>query len=348
MKKKLLITFDYELFLGRRSGSVKNCLIQPTYELLEVLNRHKIKAIFFVDLTYLSQLNSIKNSRKLAMSDFKEIETQLRKIQDTGHKIYWHIHPHWLDAIYLPKINQWDLSSKKRFAISNLTQNEISYVFQQSYEILKEFKLNEQAVGFRAGGLYVQPFSKLKPFFKKYNIHYDFSVLQGAKSSDGKGQFSFDYSDCPKLPVYRFSNDVNKIDENGPFTEVSMKQIELKNGYKIVNGLLYRLMKKHSHHIIIGDGKSSGNVINKPATRWKNYFRVFETVSIEMINPVRARLYMKELKKNNFIHFISHPKLFSPYCIKQFDLFLKKAKRNFIIETDFKKIIEHQSRSNGE
>ena len=341
MKKKLLITFDYELFLGRRSGSVSNCLILPTYELLDVLNKYNIKAIFFVDLTYLSQLKRIKKSNKSAMSDFKKIETQLRKIQDTGHKIYWHIHPHWLDAIYLPEINQWDLSSKERFAISNLNQNQISYIFQQSFEILKEFKLNEQAVGFRAGGLYVQPFSKLKPFFKKYNIHYDFSVLQGAKSSDGQGRFSFDYSDCPKLPVYSFSNDVNKTDENGPFTEVSMKQIELKNGYKIANGLFYRLTKKHSQHIIIGDGKSSGNVINKPANSRKNYFRVFETVSIEMINPVRARLYMKELKKNNFIHFISHPKLFSPYSIKQFDFFLKKVIKNFTIETDLKKIIEH-------
>ena len=347
MKKKLLITFDYELFLGRRSGSVKNCLILPTSKVLEVLNRHKIKAIFFVDLTYLSQLNSIKNSRKLAMSDFKEIETQLSVIQDTGHKIYWHIHPHWLDAIYLPKINQWDLSSKKRFTISNLTQNETNYIFQKSFEILKEFNLNEQAVGFRAGGLYVQPFFKLKPFFKKYNIHYDFSVLQGAKSSDSKGRFSFDYSDCPKIPVYHFSNDVNKIDENGPFTEVSMKQIELKNGYKIANGLFYRLMKKRSHHIIFGDGNSSGNIINKPENRRKNYFRAFETASIEMINPVRTRLYMKELKKNNFIHFISHPKLFNPYSIKQFDIFLKKVIKNFTIETDLNKIIENQSRSNG-
>ena len=348
MKKKLLITFDYELFLGRRSGSVSNCLILPTYELLDVLNKYKIKAIFFVDLTYLSQLKRIKKSNKSAMSDFKKIENQLRKIQNSGHKIYWHIHPHWLDAVYLPEINQWDVSNKERFAINNLTQNEISYIFQQSFEILKEFKLNEEAVGFRAGGLYVQPFSKLKPFFEKYNIHYDFSVLQGARSSDGQGRFSFDYSDCPKLPVYRFTNDVIKSDKNGLFTEISMKQIELKNGYKIVNGLLYRLMKKHSHHIIYGDGNSSGNIINKPSKRWKNYFKVSETVSIEMINPVRARLYMKELTKNNFIHFISHPKLFSPYCIKQFDIFLKKVKRKFIIETDIKKIIEHQSRFNGQ
>ena len=100
--------------------------------------------------------------------------------------------------------------------------------------------------------------------------------------------------------------------------------------------------------MIFGDGNSSGNIINKPSNRWKNYFSVSETVSIEMINPVRARLYMKELKRKNFIHFISHPKLFSPYCIKQFDLFLKKAKRKFIIETDFKKIIEHQSLINGQ
>ena len=72
----------------------------------------------------------------------------------------------------MPEINQWDVSNKERFAINNLTKNEISYIFQESFEILKDFKLSKEAVGFRAGGLYVQPFSKLKPFFEKYNIHY--------------------------------------------------------------------------------------------------------------------------------------------------------------------------------
>ena len=352
MTKDILITFDYELFLGFRSGSVQNCLLEPTSKILRVLQDNNCKAIFFVDLTYLNQLKIVSSDYTQALIDYNLLIEQLKTIAKLGHFIHYHIHPHWLDAIYLPKENEWDLSNKDCFALSNLEEGEVSQIFEDSYNILQnDIGLNiskHNPVGFRAGGLYIQPFNTLQEVFKKYFIAYDFSVLQGAKSSDSQGRFSFDYSVCPKLPVYRFSNDVNKIDENGPFTEVLLKQVELKNGYKIANGLFYRLMKKHSQHIIIGDGKSSGNVINKPVNGRKKYFKALETISIEMINPVRASLYMKELKMNNFIHFISHPKLFSPYCIKQFDLFLKKAKRNFIIETDFKKIIEHQSRSNGE
>ena len=36
-KKNLLITFDYELFLGRRSGRPLDCILQPTQLLLDKL-----------------------------------------------------------------------------------------------------------------------------------------------------------------------------------------------------------------------------------------------------------------------------------------------------------------------
>lgn len=53
MKKNAIITFDYEVFLGRNTGSVFNSVIRPTEEILKVLNRNKAKAIFFVDTTWL-------------------------------------------------------------------------------------------------------------------------------------------------------------------------------------------------------------------------------------------------------------------------------------------------------
>ena len=36
-KKDLCLTFDYELCLGKSSGTVDNCLIKPTYELAEII-----------------------------------------------------------------------------------------------------------------------------------------------------------------------------------------------------------------------------------------------------------------------------------------------------------------------
>ena len=51
-KKLLLFTFDYELFLGDKSGSVQDCLITPTDHLISLLNKYEFKAYFFVDTVY--------------------------------------------------------------------------------------------------------------------------------------------------------------------------------------------------------------------------------------------------------------------------------------------------------
>ncbi len=52
-KRNLLITFDYELFLGSRSGRPEGCVLQPTELLEKVLTPFKAKGVFFVDTTYL-------------------------------------------------------------------------------------------------------------------------------------------------------------------------------------------------------------------------------------------------------------------------------------------------------
>tara|TARA_B110001450_G_C17195394_1_gene309090 strand:+ start:197 stop:397 length:201 start_codon:yes stop_codon:yes gene_type:complete len=66
--------------LGERSGTVNNCLIKPTKAIQELLNRHKCKGYFFVDLTYLVKLNDIKNKYNLAYVDFKNIKNQLQEL----------------------------------------------------------------------------------------------------------------------------------------------------------------------------------------------------------------------------------------------------------------------------
>ena len=57
-EKHLLFTFDYELFLGERSGNVLDSVINPTQDILNLLEEYNIKAIFFVD-------TSIKRFMKL-------------------------------------------------------------------------------------------------------------------------------------------------------------------------------------------------------------------------------------------------------------------------------------------
>src|SRR4051812_20450394 len=97
--RNVLFTFDYELFLGLRSGTVEKCLLQPTDHILRILQKYKIEnAVFFVDTVYLYKLSRTKTES--CQSQFSRIKTQLQSAVNQGHILFPHIHPHWLDAVF--------------------------------------------------------------------------------------------------------------------------------------------------------------------------------------------------------------------------------------------------------
>ena len=67
--KQILLTFDFELFLGSRSGTVDNCLIKPTQELMKVLVPNNLSAIFFVDTLYLHRLKKESEQNQNAKTE---------------------------------------------------------------------------------------------------------------------------------------------------------------------------------------------------------------------------------------------------------------------------------------
>src|SRR4051812_11803887 len=98
MQKKLLLTFDYELFLGVQSGKVDDCLIKPTNLLLSIMEEAKVKSIFFVDSVYLMRLKKQAETVEECQVDYEKITKQIRELIKKGHYVFPHIHPHWLDA----------------------------------------------------------------------------------------------------------------------------------------------------------------------------------------------------------------------------------------------------------
>ena len=41
--KKIILTIDYEVFLGKETGSVKDCMIEPTKRLASILEKNGSK-----------------------------------------------------------------------------------------------------------------------------------------------------------------------------------------------------------------------------------------------------------------------------------------------------------------
>ena len=329
-KKKLLLTFDYELFLGSRSGTVDNCIIIPTQKILEMLKFHKIKGgIFFVDTTYLITLRN--NPNENCRRDFKKIEEQIKEIKGLGHYVFPHLHPHWLDAVYLPEINQWDLSNLKKYSFSNVSLQEQKAIFSDSIQLLEEIIGPQSEWGYRAGGWCIQPFEMFKPFFEQYNILYDFSVLKGYSCVSDYQNFNF--TKASDKIYYRFNSDILKEEANGKFIEIPISNIKRNSITRLLNKIFIKILYKKGI-TNYGDGLSTNAASIKESMAGG-----YEMASIELLTLVNITDYIKKFQSKEILHFISHPKMLNLHNLTCLDVFLKKALSKYEITSDFKKMI---------
>ncbi|MCB0428580.1 MAG: hypothetical protein KDD54_00585 [Flavobacteriales bacterium] len=293
------------------------------------------KAIFFVDTIYLVRLREISTSYPKAMKDWQSISEQLQDMRARGHRIYYHFHPHWIQAAYLPDINMWDASNHGRFTFDRLTDEEKEYVVAASESVLKEILgKTHVANGYRAGGLYLQPFRGIKPYLDRLDVTYDFSVLREFESK--ADHYGFRYDHPPLKPMYTFEADEQLEDASGGFVEVPLDALHAGIGWKLLNSLWYRTVQKMMDNQRFGDGTSSGNVIRPISSSGRYTLR--ETYSIELMNHVKSVLYLKRARESKLLHFISHPKLISEQNIKAFHSFAAMLRKRCDVVTDLEYI----------
>jgi hypothetical protein len=336
-KKNILFTFDYELFLGKKSGSVKNCMIKPTIEVIKVLERYGLKGIFFVDCTYLVELKKVAQKNKLALLDFQAISNQLKDLIKRQHSIYPHIHPHWLDANYNVTSNEWTLEDVKNYRFHALSPELRKTTFKNAFDCLheiiqvdgKDYHMN----AYRAGGWSIQPFKDFMPEFDEHGIIADFSVLGGSAKKTNALEYDFTNIATNDKP-YKFSINPNIKDNEGLFYEYPISSISLRKNsfqFKILNRLLWRLPVGQN----FGDGVG---VQFKSQIAPTEYDLTKEMVSIELLNILKLKYYKRFLLKEDYMQFISHPKMISEHNLKSLDRFLKFATSNYKINNNWMKI----------
>lgn len=344
--KQVLITFDYELFLGNRSGSVANCLINPTNQVLDVIEQHGCRAIFFVDTTYLLTLK--KNFQIAACKqDFETVMDHITEIASRGHEIFPHLHPHWLDANYLSDTNEWQLINTDKYRFYHISEAERSEIFDQSIELLQQCvaKVNPSYLvdSYRAGGWCIQPFNAFLPYFIKHNIKFDFSVLGGFYLFSN-AQY-FDFSKAPQKTIYQFENDITTEQNNGRFTEFNISSIYIPQSIKLLEKLFLKLYYKitNDHSFSRGEGqiavKIDKNLVTPQQQGHDILDSAWERIAIELMSIIKQGEYKKYLNTNEYMHFISHPKMLTRHNIKMFDKFLKFASEKYNLETDFRKMV---------
>lgn len=206
----IVISFDYELFMGQNYVSEEEVLIAPTYKLSKMLQSIGVSATFFADVLCPMRY------RELGLSQFPDsFDRQLQDLYHYGHDVQLHIHPHWLKATQVGNNVTFD---RKYYRIHNwMKENGDTKPIQELIHKGKEYILevmgsvsDYKCIAFRAGGYCLQPESIIAPLLFSEGIRIDSSVCYGqAYNSDG---MAYDYKNLPRKPNFFFNEKIGLRD----------------------------------------------------------------------------------------------------------------------------------------
>jgi len=323
--KKVILTFDYELFF-KESGSVEKSILEPTNKIIDALDKVGGYATFFIDTIFLKRLQTENEKTK---SEYNQIKKQLQSLVQRGHRIELHLHPHWFDAIYNKAYNNWHFLNYERYTIHSLEDDKIDLVFNEGIELLNsianEVDKSYKVKAYRAGGWCVEPFDRLYNAFENNNILIDSSIIPKLAINNGVHKVRFDWIESSD--IYHFSKDIRESDIQGKFLEVP---VSIYNA-SIIDKFVWLIMKflRKSDAVIFGDGEGIAiserkSIFNKLIILLRQ--RIVQNYSLDgfiYIDGLGRRL---QREKSDMIVIVSHPKLLSQSSIN----FILQSKKWFI------------------
>lgn len=320
----IFFTYDYEIYFGENHGTVENCIIRPTNELIRISNTHNVKFVFFVDSGFIIKLDEYRKRFPILEKDYIAITQQIKYLSETGHDIQLHIHSHWEDCSF--DGNKW-LINTKRYKLSDFSDAEISDIVYRYKKVLEDIT-STNINAFRAGGWCIQPFIKFKNAFIKHGIKIDSSVFRNGKFNSA--EYSYDFTNAPDKDIYTFEDDVIIEQAGGHFTELPISAI--KNS-PLFFWRLFLLGRKNPYlHKPLGDGKAmpAPGYRKKLLTRYTNNPVSVDGFNAHLLQKALNKL-IKQKRKNLVI--IGHPKALSRYSIQKIEEFINMNKSQHLFKT---------------
>ena len=276
-------------------------------------------------------------------SDYDMIVDQLSTIIESGHFIYPHIHPNWSYANYNEEIKQWNLNELSNYSFRLVSNNIKVELLEHSFAFIKKMQnkcnVNYEIDSFIAGGFCMQPFSDFKELFEKFGIKNDFSILKSFSMEVEK--FYYNFENVSNRPIYYFDSEIEKSVTNGKFKKYSITYVNNSNSKKTISQILNRIFIFFGNRAK-GDGvsaeKTEESVIADASFNFSLKKNLKEMVSIDYLNQIKVKEYENYLKSNNFIHFISHPKMLSEHSLMNFSKYLHHLTNKYKVETDYRKM----------
>ena len=320
---KILLTLDYELFLGERTGSVDECLIHPMEKIIKVLDKHSVKAVLFVDAAYLLRLSQVKEKCEPLQEDYSKLTKHIQHLASAGHEIQFHFHPQWLYSTYDRLQGRWYIDSE-HYKLSDMDANFARQAFADAKALLDEI-VGKPTFAFRAGGYSLNSFIGYSQLLQDTGILIDSSVCNRRKC---EGNFqAYDYRKVPHLSAYRFSDDVQREEKNGKLLEVPIAFTRPMSSLRY----LYKKRQYAKHRISckqMGDGVSFDGSMSWGAKMKYQLAKLVSPMSFAAsidFGSVDCLLdiYREHDKENKkYFVLIGHPKATSPASLDALERFV--------------------------
>ncbi len=247
-----VFTLDYEIY-GNGEGSLRELVLDPTQRLAELFQEFDAPFVVFVEAVEFARMEEVQSD-----PDTAGVPAQLRDLRSAGHEIALHLHPWWANAGY--RDGRWHLDWSEQ-CISRLAPNRVEAIVSGAIQYLRH-ALDDATftpVSFRSGLWTMQPTAAITNVLVRHGVRLDSSVFKGGRVH-GLG---IDYRPAvAHHGFWRFGNDVNVADANGPLWEIPI-HTQLVPFWQMLGGKRLKLQKK---------AHSAGNGIPLPH-RMRDFLR---------------------------------------------------------------------------
>jgi peptidoglycan/xylan/chitin deacetylase (PgdA/CDA1 family) len=314
---QVLLTFDYELFFGTETGSVRKCMIEPTNELLSLCRKYGIGMTFFVDVGFLLQLEAYADRYPKLENDLGQIKAQIGDMLEAGCSVQLHIHPHWEKSSWDGE--KWQVVTDGCYKLDDFPDDEITRIVRSYHAYLAQLT-GKPVQSFRAGGWCIQPFSRLRNVFAELGITIDSSVFPGGKFQSPHYNFDFTCVE-PYAPAYRFEDDVCVPVSDGTFTEYPIAS------WKYSPWFYWKLYGwgrvRRSRHRMMGDGRFLAQPGRKQSVLTSS---TWNHVSADGYYAGMLTRQARAYDRKGVEHFvvIGHPKGLTVYALGELEWFIDR------------------------
>lgn len=215
---KLIFTLDYEIH-GNGYGSPYKLMIEPTYRLMELMEKFGARLVIFADVAEILRFRDYYEETGQDRFHYTEIVKQLQSAIKRGHNVQLHIHSSYFKAKFNGQ--KWE----QNWAEYNMAALPFDRIFEmirisKSWLQAQLIPINPgyQCFAFRAANWSMVPTSNIYRALVENGIRVDTSVYKWGRQF---GHVDYNYIDAhSNIFSYKASShDINILDENGIIKE---------------------------------------------------------------------------------------------------------------------------------